>query len=52
MDTLEDEIPVTGLRDLEQIEAENRRRIARAEQTASDEFPSPSSYYFVSFFLK
>jgi hypothetical protein len=48
IDTFEDETPVRGLHDLFQIEVENRRRIARAEQTASDEFPSPSSNYFVS----
>lgn len=49
VDTYDDETPAS-LRALEQLEAENRRRIARFEQTAPDEFPSPSTYYFVSHF--
>lgn len=48
VDTYEDDTPNTGLHTLEQLEAENRRRIARAEQT-SDEFASPSTYYFVRY---
>lgn len=48
VDIFEDKTPETVLKALEQLEAENRRRVARAEQTTQDEFPSPSTYYFVS----
>ncbi|KAI6182330.1 hypothetical protein M3Y97_00368400 [Aphelenchoides bicaudatus] len=46
VDTFEDTTPTSGLHTLEQLEAENRRRVARVEQTSSDEFASPSTYYF------
>lgn len=48
VETFDDTTPTSGLHTLEQLEAENRRRIARTEQAPSDEFASPSTYYFVS----